>query len=165
MPKLFAALAMLGGCTIPSVLVGATGGPAIPVGDSLAREVGGGAQYVAGVAGVATHVTYRRADETQQVSLGTGWFGVQQLSRTVALYQRLAFNLIEWDRVGDDDGAGIGGTTFELGIAAQGRARIGTCLSVSAERDFRFNDPDDTFIGINVGVCAAAPERRIRAPW
>lgn len=158
----FAPLALvLGACTTPSLLGLFGGGPAFPVGSSLAEDVGLELKAVAGIADRGGHVTFRRAGETQELAIGVSSYHVESLGKDLAAFFRIGVNMLEWDRVGTDDGAGIGGTTLEIGIG-QG---AGMCFSVQAQRDFRFNDRDDTFIGVNASVCGLAPREYYRNPF
>jgi len=149
---------VLGGCHFPSILALAGSGPTMPVGDALAQDSGFAVQTVLGVDNVAVHTHFRRAGETQELALGLGGFHVGAVGKNLVGYTRFAVNLIEWDRVGMDDGAGILGPTLEAGIGTP----VGLCVSVAAARDLRFNDPDDTFVGVTVNLCTAIPGFRIK---
>lgn len=149
-------LLLLGlGCRVPSVMVAQTVGPVMPVDDGAASGPGFAVQTVAGVDDGGAHVHFHRAGGTQELAFGLDVFHVASLGTQGAAYVRLGVNLIEWDRVDTDDGAGVLGPTFEIGVS-----RAPVCVSLSASRDFRFNDPDDTFLGVNVGMCNVAPAHK-----
>ena len=153
------ALLAVTGCTTPEMLAFASAGPAKPLGASLADETGVAGQLVFGADGAGTHLSYRHAGDTQEVALGFDVTHVEDVSRTLTVYVRAALNLIEWDRVGTDDGAGTLGPTFEVGLCTRtdgflGRAGPGLTLSLSAARDVRFNDRDDNFVSVQIGFGA-----------
>lgn len=162
----FAAVAA-SGCTTyrtPSALAQATVGWAHPWtqrtasdGTSLDVAVGFGDPGHNGGAGAG--ISFRRAGETQELALSLHRYDLFPIGKRFAMFDRISVNLIEWDRVGTDDGGGIGGPSFELGF---GSTTGGPCLVASARRDFRFNDRDDTFLGLSVGLCAIVPTATVR---
>lgn len=152
---------VLGACTTPSVMGMFGGGPVFPVGDSLAEDVGVEMKAMVGVDDGGGHLSLRRAGDTQEVAIGTSGFHIAPLTKNLLWFFRLGVNFLEWDRVGTDDGAGIGGTTIELGIG-QG---AGMCASLTATRDFRFNDRDDTFFGVNASLCGLHPRKYYKNPF
>ncbi|MDX2093785.1 MAG: hypothetical protein SFX73_38465 [Kofleriaceae bacterium] len=151
-------LLVLGGCHTPSAMASVGFGPTLPVGDSLAHDVGISMHAVAGIDDGGMHATYRRVGDTQELALGFSAFSVKGVSKDLAAFMRIGINIIEWDRVGNDDGAGVLGPSLELGIG-QG---AGMCFSVTASRDLRFNDRDDTFVGMNASFCALAERKHFR---
>lgn len=147
----------------PSVLAEATVGVAQPIAEEPSST--GGEIRLAGARGspgqnqgTGVHVTFRRAGTTQELAFGLhryqlwgddGW--------PAAVFVRGGINLLEWDRVGGDDGLGLAGLSLQAGIGRNGKA--GPCAVVTINRDFRWNDPDDTFVGVAIGLCRLAPTR------
>lgn len=157
MARLLSLAVLLGACTTPSLVGMVGGGPTVPVGDGLATEPGIELHAVEGVGDIGVHISYRRAAPTQELAAGLSWFHVGALTRRYVgpkAFVRLGVNLLEWDRVGMDDGAGIGGPSFEIGVGQL------LCVSAMASRDFRFNDRDDTFLGVNLSLCGLAENKR-----
>ena len=162
------------GCVTPSALGEISLGPVHPVGDALAsdgmelrlaagigdpgRDTGSGV-HLEPNGGRGVHLTYRSAGITQELALGLHLYGVQALGKHAAMFVRLGANLLEWDRVGTDDGAGLAGPSFELGFGSNMIPNL--CVVASAARDLRFNDRDDTFVGVSLGLCAIVPSRRL----
>lgn len=157
MMRFLALASLLGACTTPSFAGLVGGGPTVAVGDGLATESGVELHAVEGVGDVGVHLSYRRAAPTQELAAGLSWFQVGALTRKLIgpkAFVRLGINLLEWDRVGMDDGAGFGGPSIEIGVGQL------VCVSALASRDLRFNDRDDTFVGVNVSVCGLAEKKR-----
>lgn len=152
------------GCVTPSALGEISLGPVHPVGDALASD-GMELRLAAGIGepgldtGSGVHLTYRSAGITSELALGLHLYGVQALGKHAAMFVRLGANLLEWDRVGTDDGAGLAGPSFELGFGSNMLPNL--CVVASAARDLRFNDRDDTFVGVSLGLCAIVPSRRL----
>jgi hypothetical protein len=154
------ATALATGCTTPSMLGELTMGGVTPVGNSRSSDRGFGFQAVAGVDHASVHMSVRAVDDTSEVATGVGVFGVGVASRHVSFFGRLAVNLLEWDRVGDVDRIGALGPTAELGVVFVRKHTGGPCVAIAASHDFRLAEQDDSFLGVNLGVCAAVPEVR-----
>lgn len=152
------------GCSFhtPSVVGQATVGWAHPwtqrtSSDGTSVEVALGAGDPGRNTGIGGGFSFRRTGETQELAISLHHFVLVPIGKQAAMFGRLSVNLLEWDRVGTDDGAGIGGPSFEIGIGTNG-----PCLVASARRDFRWNDRDDTFVGLSVGFCALIPATYVR---
>lgn len=162
-----AALASSGCATYrtPSMFAQATAGWAHPwathtSSDGASVDIALGAGDPGNNGGVGGGFSFRRTGDTQELAISLHHYEIIPLGKTFAMFGRLSVNILEWDRVGTDDGGGIGGPSFALGIGANGTGS--PCLVASASRDFRFNDRDDTFLGISVGLCALIPTSTVR---
>jgi hypothetical protein len=152
------------GCATPSALGEASLGPVHPLGDALASD-GIQLRLAAGIEGGAKnrgkgmHLTYRSAGITSELALGLHAYALGSITKHTAMFVRVGVNLIEWDRVGTDDGAGLAGPSFEVGIGSNRSGSV--CVVASAARDLRFDDRDDTFLGVSLGMCAIIPSGRL----
>ncbi len=157
------------GCTLPTMtrseLFELSAGVVHPVTDDGADADGVALRVVAGTGargedhGVEVHLGLRSAGDTMELGYGLGRYAVGELG-PLGAFLYLGVNLLEWDRVGTDDGAGLGGTTFAVGVGpSRGN---GPCLVASTSYDLRFNDPDDLFVGASLGWCVIERSRRIR---
>ncbi len=156
-----------GGCVsyrTPSMFAQATAGWAHPwtkhtSSDGMSLDLAVGVGEPGHNSGGGGGFSFRSTGDTQEVALSLHHYEIIPLGKRFAMFGRVSVNLIEWDRVGSDDGGGIGGPSFELGFGANGTGS--PCIVASARRDFRFGDRDDTFLGISVGLCALIPARDV----
>ncbi len=149
----------------PSLLGEATIGVAHPWSnkrstDGVQFDVAFGGGEPGSNTGAGPAFSYRRAGDTQEVALAIHTYGIVPLPGNLAAFGRISLNVLEWDRVGTKDRAGIGSPAFEVGVGL--RDDIGPCLTVSARRDLRFGEDDDTFLGVSLGFCALISAHTIR---
>ena len=136
-------------------------GLSYPVSSELSS--GGGSVRLAGASatsqtkqqGSGMHIAFRKTGPSQELAVGIDSYQVWDLG-LVAFFGRAGINVLEWDRVGADDGVGTGGLSLEIGVGLS--TRPGPCLTIVGERDFRFGHRDDTFIGVALGACSAVAD-------